>query len=1300
MKKKIQRVASRKRASAGNSDVLAQAISRAREIAAGASVQSAGAVLTTLSLLALPQMAHAETLVDATPQSGDTRFMYSSQVSQALGALPTNRDVPLAAAVSNVQAQGSNALVTFGDPSLPPSELIKSGPTDKTQQIEALGSDSIAIGLNTHANGELSVAIGSNTSAANEGAVAVGNSAVSSGIHSTAIGVNAEATNGDRSLAIGYRAQSGSTDSIVIGNNSVIGDTADTTTDNAIAVGSKNLITGANSAVLGNGLTVRGTDSFVLGSNTKVTGSNSVVLGAASDGSQSNVVSIGAKGSERKIVNVAPGTLSATSTDAVNASQLHKVVSSTAAALGGGAALGTDGTISAPSYTVGDKAYSDVGSAIDAVVKTGVAGSADAVRYDDASKASVTFGGTAATVLSNVARGSANADAVNISQLKDTGLTLDASGNATNALVAYDDTGKSRVTLGGTSGTLITNLAKGTNDTDAVNFSQLKSAGLTVDSNGNPANSFVAYDNAGKGVVTFGGSAGTVLKNVASGTNDTDAVNFSQLKSAGLTVDSNGNAANSFVAYDNAGKGVVTFGGSAGTVLKNVANGTDDTDAVNFRQLKSAGLTVDSNGNPVNSFVTYDTASKGKITLSGTSGTLITNLAKGTNDTDAVNFSQLKSAGLTVDSNGNAANSFVAYDNASKGKITLSGTSGTLITNLANGTNDTDAVNFSQLKSAGLTVDSNGNAANSFVAYDNAGKGIVTFGGSAGTVLKNVAKGTDDTDAVNFSQLKSAGLTVDSNGNAANSFVAYDNAGKGVVTFGGSAGTVLKNIAKGTDDTDAVNFGQLKSAGLTVDSNGNAANSFVAYDEAARGKITLGGSDGTTIANVKAGVDDHDAVNVAQLKGAGLVDSSGKTMAAVVYDTSADGSVNRGQVTLGGASASAPVALRNVAAGRLVAGSTDAVNGDQLAQTVQMVNDLQNGGSLKYFTTNTTLAAAQASGADALAIGGNAQASGQNAVALGANSVADRADSVSVGAAGQERQITNVKAGTADTDAVNVSQLKSTGLIDSKGAVAAALTYDKTASGATDYANVTLGNGVAGGTALHNVAAGALVGDAVNVGQLNDAIGRVANFTAVSTAFFSADGNSSTEAAVTSGTHAVAVGASALASGANALAMGAGAKASADNSVALGAGAIADRANSVSVGSAGAERQITNVAAGTSATDAVNLDQLNRASSNAVGQANSYTDQRFNNTDQQIRDLDHNTRKGIAAASALNVVTPYLPGRTAVNAGVAAYRGQAALGIGVSRWNEKGNFNFNAGVSSSGGNSTIVRAGIGYVFGS
>jgi autotransporter adhesin len=650
-----------------------------------------------------------------------------------------------------------------------------------------------------------------------------------------------------------------------------------------------------------------------------------------------------------------------------------------------------------------------------------------------------------------------------------------------------------------------------------------------------------------------------------------------------------------------------------------------------------------------------------------------------------------------------ASSDTVRYDSAARTAVTLGdGKSGVQIRNVLAGKADTDAVNLSQLKNAGLTIDSDGNATNSFVAYDDAGKGRITLGGgTAGTVLSNLAKGTADSDAVNLKQLKDAGLTIDSSGNASNSFVAYDDAGKGRITLGGgTAGTVLSNLAKGTADSDAVNVQQFKDAGLTLDPSGNALNSFVAYDDVSKGKISLGGSGGTMLSNVKAGVADQDAVNVGQLKQSGLVDPDGKTLAAVVYDTNADGTVNRAQVTLGGASASAPVALRNVAAGRLMAGSTDAVNGDQLFQTAQLVNKLQDGGSLKYFMTNSSLTAAQASGADSLAIGGNAQASGNNAVALGANSVADRADSVSVGASGQERQITNVKAGTADTDAVNVSQLKSAGLIDKSGNAVAALTYDKKADGTADYANATLGNGIAGGTALHNVAAGAVVTDAVNVGQLNTAIGAVRNFTAATMALFSAEGNGATEAAVSSGTHSLALGANTLASGANAVATGAGATASAANSVALGANSVADRTNSVSVGAAGAERQITNVAAGTSATDAVNLDQLNRASSGTLSQANSYTDQRLNNTDQQLRDLDRNTRKGIAAASALNVVTPYLPGRTAVNAGVAAYRGQAALGIGVSRWNEKGNLNFNAGVSSSGGNSTIVRAGIGYVFGS
>ena len=108
----------------------------------------------------------------------------------------------------------------------------------------------------------------------------------------------------------------------------------------------------------------------------------------------------------------------------------------------------------------------------------------------------------------------------------------------------------------------------------------------------------------------------------------------------------------------------------------------------------------------------------------------------------------------------------------------------------------------------------------------------------------------------------------------------------------------------------------------------------------------------------------------------------------------------------------------------------------------------------KYFQANSTEGGATASGANSIAVGPRALASGEgsiaqgynatasqlnsvaigsnanalapNSVALGANSVADQANTISVGALGNERRITNVAPGIADTDAVNVGQLKQT----------------------------------------------------------------------------------------------------------------------------------------------------------------------------------------------------------------------------------------------------------------------------------
>lgn len=107
---------------------------------------------------------------------------------------------------------------------------------------------------------------------------------------------------------------------------------------------------------------------------------------------------------------------------------------------------------------------------------------------------------------------------------------------------------------------------------------------------------------------------------------------------------------------------------------------------------------------------------------------------------------------------------------------------------------------------------------------------------------------------------------------------------------------------------------------------------------------------------------------------------------------------------------------------------------------------------------------AGASGTDSIAIGNGATAPANSAVALGANSVADRDNSVSVGSADQQRQITNVAAGTQGTDAVNLNQMNSAvGGIARKAysgiAAATALTMIPDVD-----ANKTLSLGIGGGT--------------------------------------------------------------------------------------------------------------------------------------------------------------------------------------------------------------------------------------------
>ena len=190
----------------------------------------------------------------------------------------------------------------------------------------AAGKHSVAIGFQALADGEAAVAIGRQTQA---------------GSQSIAIGDKAQAT-GDQSIAIG-------TGNVVAGKHSgAIGDPSTVKADNSYSVGNNNQFTDATQTDVfgvGNNITVTESNSVALGSNSAISaGKEAGTQAKKSDGTAGKTttagatgtvkgfagqtavgaVSVGASGAERRIQNVAAGEVSATSTDAVNGSQLYK----------------------------------------------------------------------------------------------------------------------------------------------------------------------------------------------------------------------------------------------------------------------------------------------------------------------------------------------------------------------------------------------------------------------------------------------------------------------------------------------------------------------------------------------------------------------------------------------------------------------------------------------------------------------------------------------------------------------------------------------------------------------------------------------------------------------------------------------------------------------------------------------------------------------------------------------------------------------------------------------------------------
>ena len=1077
----------------------------------------------------------------------------------------------------------------------------------------ATGTSALALGNGTNASGNNAVAAGFNARAAGVNALALGNTARANAADSLAFGTSAQvdplATN---SIAIGRQSSVTGTalNSVALGASSVadrlnsvsVGSTgqqrqiiyvargtANTDAVNvsqlkdAVAAFGGNASVGADGSIVNPTYTIGGTTYRNVGDALDALsalggggGSDplAVTYGKNSDGTPNfEVVTLkGADGTT--LSNVKAGVADK---DAVNVSQLKD-----------SGLIGGDG------------------KAIAAVTYDRNADGTPNYR-------SVTLGdGTNPTQLKHVANATEDSDALNLGQLKDAGLVgNDGSGNLTSLAVTYDSATKDKVTLGGgTAGTTLTNVKAGVADADAVNVSQLKGSGLIGDDG--KAIAAVTYNRNPDGspnydAVTLGGgkSAGPVtLSNVADGVNRNDAVNLGQLQDSGLVAP---------IDPTNPGAGVtslaVTYGkntdgsanydevklkGTSGTTLTNVKAGVADADAVNVSQLKGSGLIGD-DGKAI-AAVTYDRNPDGSpnydaVTLGGgkSAGPVqVKNVAAGTDDTDAVNVAQLKDAGLVapVDPTNPGAgvtSLAVTYSQKADGtanydEVKLKGANGTTLTNVKAGAVNaasTDAVNGSQLYGVSKSV------------ADSLG------GGSAVDANGNVTAPTYSlTDPAN------AAAKVD-----------YRNVGDALGNLDGRVATNTQNIT--------VINNQLADSGLVDPVTGQSI-AAVTYDRNANGTpnynaVTLGGGKSAgpvQLKNVAAGTDDTDAVNVAQLKDAGLVapvdptnPGAGVTSLAVTYGTNADGSANFDEVKLKGTNGTT---LTNVAAGAVNATSTDAINGSQLHGTAQSVADTLGGGTTvdadgklanasfevkgnRYATVEQAIQAAAAYGAtDSLAVRYDLNADGT-----------PNYGSVTLGGTGAAPvKLTNVADGASQYDAVNFGQLSALndkiGDLDGRvgglelrpgnpGDGNGGGTGTNPYFGATDQ--TTGGSSAANpGTGTGNVAAGS--GSSIGTG-VNDG---------------TAIGSGSTVAAG-GGT---AIGAGSAAKGENATAIGQGSNATGSGSVAIGSGAVANEANTVSFGDGTdtGNRRIVNIADGINANDGATKGQLDRAVGGLAGQIN------------------------------------------------------------------------------------------------
>ena len=843
----------------------------------------------------------------------DTNGVATQTIARGKVTMKNGRPEPAAAIAIGVGAQA----------------LDGSGVLAMGQLAYAKGNNDVSIGTQTKVIGNNSTAIGSTAQAIGNSSAAFGTQAVANGLGATAVGPGASAGTGDTTAtaaagatAVGRAAQATKEGA------SALGWAANASVENAAAIGRDTTANIAGGVALGY-QSVTTTAAGVQGYNPASDRTNKYSAQAGAIGTSTlAAVSVGnGLTATRQITGLAAGTAD---TDAVNVAQLKNVNLKYAGDTGNSDVLLKDGTLKVK----GDTNF--ISTSADATGITVTAKIGDPITANTDGKAvAPTTNGLATTT--NVA------DAINASGWKVTSLN---NGGTTNGTTSEKVSPGDTVTFSAGKNIVLDQAGK--------QFTYSLSSTLKDIQSIQNGTSKITLNNAGGTTISGGNLSvdGNKITKVAQGTDGTDAVNVDQLnavaakerhvKPGNYAVDGNGTVTLNYVdgnnadvtdtavisgiAKDdlsnitNAGKKVITGLGSKVEAGDNVTV-TDTTDATTGQKTYtvSANLTKVTDGTNTTVTGAGTTANPYKVNVAGdlTGITSIANTAGGPTMTIGGNSINVTGGNLDLGSN--------------------------KITNLAPGTNDTDAVNYKQLKAAKTVVEAGTNVT---VAKTTGANGEDVY-----TVSSSATGGTASTESV----VKKAAATGDTN--IADVSVA---GGKNVNDPGAQYEvSVSKNAVKdAAREAVTVNNGGNTDSPITVTPTDDAAKHNTSYavtfDGAKAAKVIpltykANGSGDKTV-TLDKGLDFTNGTNTtAEIGNDGVVKFNLKDTVALTSAgslTVGDTKVNNDGLTISGGPSvtkngidAGNQKITNVAPGTISSTSTDAVNGSQLYDVDQKFNN-------------------------------------------------------------------------------------------------------------------------------------------------------------------------------------------------------------------------------------------------------------------------------------------------------------------------------------------------------------------------